>query len=203
MNGLFGPLNPPLRPSLRALMSTDSGGLNPRALFDGLEPMGDRPCPRLPNGERSEFVGQPAFHPPELLPSHRCHLPNLERLIFVRGRQVPPASHELRFDDLPPDSSTLARSRPPTLSRSDPGEERWRERRSGTGSGTERGHPPILTRSGPLGRGGGATAPGGRGSAATRGRVSAPETARPTISPGVRGGTGRRCGWSCTDGGVG
>ena len=50
--------------------------------------------------------------------------------------------------------STLARSRPPGLSRSDPGEERRRERRSETGSGTRAGHLPILMRSGPYGAGG-------------------------------------------------
>ena len=46
--------------------------------------------------------------------------------------------------------STLARSGPPTLGSSDPGEEQLRETECGTGLGMQRGQdPPILARSGP------------------------------------------------------
>jgi len=75
-----------------------------------------------------------------------------------RGRHTTDPAHMPKAHQ----PSTLARSGPPTLSRSDPGKERSSELGAGTGSGTDPGHLAILTRSGP--HGGGervATAPSG------------------------------------------
>jgi hypothetical protein len=87
------------------------------------------------------------------------------------------------------------------LGGSDPGKERLRERGSGTGSGPDSGHRPMLMRSGPR-----VSSRARRREvrvAAARPAGGAGRDQRPTVSPAVRGGTGRRCGWSCTDGGGG
>ena len=94
--------------------------------------------------------------------------------------------------------STLARSRPPTLGRSDPGQEQLLEGGSGTGLGPEGEYRPILTRSGPL-VSDQAERPAVRRAGTPAGGDVVP-LATSQISPGVRAGMGRRCGWWCTDG---
>jgi Enoyl-CoA hydratase/isomerase len=97
---------------------------------------------------------------------------------------------EMGFGLIPGAASTLARSGPPMLGRSDPGEEQSPEGGSGTGSGTERGHRPVLTRPGPH-VGGRAGRPPVRGMTRRRPWERA-ASATSAVSPGVRGGMGRR-----------